>query len=154
MGSHQMYGTGGQLNAEVGYWLPVGVRFVGTLRVGYSASLDGRDYRVGYALGVLGSQSLQLEVGIDAQRRESPQAGGVSNGLLDRARIVQGGEYTVTLQLADDQRRGTGSLGQPTATTRSAAAGSIAPLRRPSRCGRRCRTRSGRRPALARRGRA
>ena len=34
MGSHQMYGAGGQLNAEVGYGLPVGARFVGTPRVG------------------------------------------------------------------------------------------------------------------------
>ena len=38
-----MYGSGGQLNAEVGYGLPVGVRFVGTPRVGYSASQYGRD---------------------------------------------------------------------------------------------------------------
>ena len=29
MGSHQMHGAGGQLDAEVGYGLPVGARFVG-----------------------------------------------------------------------------------------------------------------------------
>ena len=42
---------------------------------------------MGYVLGVLGSQSPRFELGIDAQRRESPQAGGVSNGLLGRASI-------------------------------------------------------------------
>ena len=86
-GSHQMYGAGGQFNAEVGYGLPVGARFVGTPRVGLSTSTYGRDYRVGYALGVLDSQSLRFELGIDAQRRESPQAGGTSNGVLGRASI-------------------------------------------------------------------
>ena len=79
-GLHQMYGAGGQVDAEVGYGLPVGARFVGTPRVGLTTSPYGRDYRVGYALGVLDSQSLRFELGVDAQRRESPQAGGVSNG--------------------------------------------------------------------------
>ena len=51
MGSHQMYGSGGQLNAEVGYGLPVGTRFVGTPRVGLATSQYGREYQVGYALG-------------------------------------------------------------------------------------------------------
>ena len=87
MGSHQMAGAGGQFDAEIGYGLPLGARLVGTPRVGYSASQYGRDYRVGYALGVLDSQSLQFELGVDAQRRESPQAGGVNNGLLGRASI-------------------------------------------------------------------
>ena len=90
VGSHQMAGPGGQVDAEVGYGLPVGSRFVGTPRVGVSTSQYGRDYRVGYtlgALGVLDSQSLGFELGVDAQRRESPQAGGVSNGLLGRASI-------------------------------------------------------------------
>ena len=85
-GSHQMYGAGGQLNAEVGYGLPAG-RFVGTPSVGYSASHYGRDYRMGYSLGLLDSQELRLELGVDAQRRENPQMGGVSNGVLGRATI-------------------------------------------------------------------
>ena len=33
MGSHQMYGSGGQVAAEVGYGLPLGARLVGTPRV-------------------------------------------------------------------------------------------------------------------------
>ena len=86
-GVQQTYGAGGSVNAEIGYGLPVGARFVGTPRVGLSTSTYGRDYRVGYALGVLDSQSLQFELGVDAQRRESPQAGGVSNGLLGRVSI-------------------------------------------------------------------
>ena len=36
MGSRQMYGFGGQLDAEVNYGLPVGARFVGTPKVGIS----------------------------------------------------------------------------------------------------------------------
>ncbi|MCY4121580.1 MAG: hypothetical protein OXG72_11745, partial [Acidobacteria bacterium] len=86
-GAHQMYGTGGQVNAEVGYGLPVGARFVGTPRVGMTASPYGRDYRVGYTLGVLDSRSLQFELGVDAQRRESAMAGGTSSGVLGRASI-------------------------------------------------------------------
>ena len=35
--------AGGEVNAEVGYGLPVGTRFVGTPRVGYSASQYGPD---------------------------------------------------------------------------------------------------------------
>ena len=53
MGSHQMYGSGERVDAELGYGLPVGARFVGTPRVGFSSSEHGRDYRVGYGLAVL-----------------------------------------------------------------------------------------------------
>ncbi len=87
MGSHEMYGAGGQVNAEVGYGLPVGARFVGTPRVGYLASQYGRDYVMGYSLGLLDSQELRLELGVDAQRRENPRMGGVSNGILGRTTI-------------------------------------------------------------------
>ena len=86
-GLHQMYGAGGQVNAEVGYGLPLGARFVGTPRVGYSASSYGRDYRMGYALGLLDSEELQFEVGVDAQRQENQQMGAVSNGVVGRASI-------------------------------------------------------------------
>ena len=53
MGSHQVYGPGDRVDAEVGYGLPVGARFVGTPRVGLATSHYGRDYRVRYGLGVL-----------------------------------------------------------------------------------------------------
>ena len=86
MGSHQrMYGAGGQLNAEVGYGLPVGARFVGTPRVGLMSSAYGRDYRVGYTVGVLDSEDMQFELGVDASRRESPMHGGADSSILGRA---------------------------------------------------------------------
>ena len=87
MGSHQMYGSGGQFNAEVGYGLPVGARFVGMPRVGLTTSEYGRDYRLGYGLGVLERGRMHFELGVDAQRRESPMEGGASNGLMGRATL-------------------------------------------------------------------
>ena len=85
MGAHQMHGSGGQVNAEVGYGLPVGTRFVGTPLVGVSTSQYGRDYRVGYTVGVLDSEDMQFELGVDASRRESPMHGGADNSVLGRA---------------------------------------------------------------------
>ncbi len=85
MGSHQMYGAGGQLNAEVGYGLPVGARFVGTPKVGLTNSTYGRDYRFGYGLGVLEQGRVNFELAAEAQRRESPTAGEVSKGFMGRA---------------------------------------------------------------------
>ena len=87
MGSHQMYGSGGQLNAEVGYGLPLGARFVGTPRVGLRTSQQGRDYQVGYALGVLDQGSVNFELTAEAQRRESATEGGASNGFMGRATL-------------------------------------------------------------------
>ena len=55
-------------------------------RVGLSTSEYGRDYRVGYGLGVLDRESLNVELGIDAQRRESSILGGTSNGVLGKVR--------------------------------------------------------------------
>ena len=87
MGSHQMYGSGDRVDAELGYGLPVGARLVGTPRVGVSTSTYGRDYRFGYGLGVLEQRSLNFELGVDAQRRESPMHGEASNGFLGRASL-------------------------------------------------------------------
>ncbi len=66
MGSHQMYRSGGQVNAEVGYGLPVGARFVGTPRVGLRSSQFGQDYQVGYGLRLLEQGKLNFELGVDA----------------------------------------------------------------------------------------
>ena len=85
-GPHQLAGAGGQLDAEVGYGLPAG-RFVGTPRAGFRTSEYGRDYRMGYSLGLLESRDLRLDVGVDAQRRENAQMGGADNGVLGRATI-------------------------------------------------------------------
>ena len=87
MGSHQMYGAGDRVDAEVGYGLPVGARFVGTPRVGLGTSQYGRDYRFGYGLGVLEQGKLIFELGVDAQRRESPMHGEASNGFRGQARL-------------------------------------------------------------------
>ena len=78
---------GNRLDGQVGYGLPVGRRFVGTARVGFSTSEYGQDYRVGYGLGVLDRESLTFELGVDAQRRKSPLLGGTSNGVLGRATV-------------------------------------------------------------------
>ena len=77
---------GYRLNGEVGYGLPVGARFVGTPRVGFSTSEHSRDYRVGYGLGVLERGSLQVDVGIDALRSESPMQG-ASNAVRGQASL-------------------------------------------------------------------
>ena len=86
-GSQQFSAPGGQLNAEVGYGLPVGARFVGTPRVGVMRSPHGREYRAGYGLGLLESGSLHLDLGLDAQRRVSAMPGGPDNGFLLRATL-------------------------------------------------------------------
>ena len=78
---------GNRLDGEVGYGLPVGRRFVGTPRIGFSASEYGQDYRVGYGLGVLDRESMNFELGVEAQRRNSPTLGGASNGMLGRATL-------------------------------------------------------------------
>ena len=78
---------GTRLDAEVSYGLPVGSRFVGTPRAGVRTSEYGRDYRVGYGLGVLDRERLNLELGVDAHRRESPMLDGTDHGVLARATI-------------------------------------------------------------------
>ena len=79
--------AGDRLDAEVGYGLPVGSRFVGTPRVGVATSEYGRYYRLGYGMTMLQARSTQLNLGIDAQRRESPLQGGTSHGVLGRATV-------------------------------------------------------------------
>ena len=59
------------------YGMPVGGRLVGT-------SDYGRDYRLGYGLGVLSRESLEFELGVDANRRESPSQGTAEHGVLGR----------------------------------------------------------------------
>ena len=85
--AHGGLASGNRLDGEVGYGLPVGSRFVGTPRFGVGTSEYGRDYRVGYGLGVLDRESLDFDLGVDAQRRESPMLGGTDNGFLGRAKL-------------------------------------------------------------------
>ena len=85
--AHGGLASGNRLDGEVGYGLPVGSRFVGTPRVGFSTSEYGQDYRVGYGLGLLDRESLAFELGVEAQRRNSPMLGGTSNGVLGRVTV-------------------------------------------------------------------
>ena len=59
----------------------------GTPRVGLTTSEYGRDYRVGYCLGVLDRGNVNFELGVDAQRREMPTQGEASNGLIGRGTL-------------------------------------------------------------------
>ena len=79
--------SGNRLDTEVGYGLPVGSGFVGTPRVGFAATTYGRDYRMGYGLTLLERQTLDLEVGVDARRRESLMLDGADHGFLGQTRL-------------------------------------------------------------------
>ena len=85
MGSHQIR-VRREVDAEVGCGLPVGVRLVGTPRVGFRTSQYDREHRVGYGLVALEQGKVNFELGVDAQRRESPMQG-ASNGFLGRASL-------------------------------------------------------------------
>ena len=85
--AHGGLAQGNRLDAEMSYGLPVGRRFVGTPRFGVGTSAYGRDYRVGYGLGVLDRESLHVELGVDAQRRESLRQDAASTGVLGRATV-------------------------------------------------------------------
>ena len=76
--------TGGRLEAELGYGLPVGSRLVGTPRFGIGTSEYGRNYRLGYGLGVLSRESLEFELGVDAARLESLGYGDADHGVQGR----------------------------------------------------------------------
>ena len=90
---HLLGGGGNRLDTEVGYGLPIGARFVGTPRVGLRTSEYGRDYRVGYGMQVLEQGRLNLQLGVDAEHRESPlfqmreQSGGTDQRVLGRATV-------------------------------------------------------------------
>ena len=91
--AHNGAANGTRLDTEIGYGLPVGNRFVGTPRAGVSTSEYGRDYRLGYGMQVLEQGKLNLQLGIDAERRESPlfqmqeQGGGTDQRVLGRATV-------------------------------------------------------------------
>ena len=85
--AHGGIAQGNSLDAEVGYGLPVGSRLVGTPKLGLRTSAHGKDYRLGYSLGVLSRERLALELGVEAQRRENAMQGGASNGVLGRASL-------------------------------------------------------------------
>ena len=73
--NHPLGSSGNRLDTEVGYGLPIGARFVGTPRVGVRTSEYGRDYRLGYGVEVLEQGRVNLQLGIDAERRQNPVFG-------------------------------------------------------------------------------
>ena len=77
----------GRVDAELGYGLPVGRRLVGTPRVGFGTSAYGRTYQLGYSLGALETEKMDLELGVETQRRERPLRTGSDVGVLGRARV-------------------------------------------------------------------
>ena len=94
MSHESVMGSGGhRLDTEVGYGLPIGSRFVGTPRAGVRTSEYGRDYRIGYGVGVLEQGRLNLQIGVDAERRESAlfqmqeQGAGTDQRVLGRATV-------------------------------------------------------------------
>ena len=87
LGSYGGQASAGRLDAELGYGLPVGGRFVGTPRVGFGSSAYGRTYQFGYRLGALGVEDLDFELGVDGHRRESPMLEGGDHGVLGRASV-------------------------------------------------------------------
>ena len=61
----------GRLEATVGYGMPVlGGRFTGTPEFGVGLSDGGRDWRLGWRLGVAGSGRVDFGLGVEATRRE------------------------------------------------------------------------------------
>ena len=61
----------GRLEATVGYGMPVlGGRFTGTSELGLGLSESGRDWRLGWRLGLAGSGRGAFGLGVEASRRE------------------------------------------------------------------------------------
>ena len=76
--------SGGRLEAELGYGMPVGGRLVGMPRFGIGTSEYGRDYRLGYGLTVAEGGAMSFELGVDAHRRESLGQQGAEHGVQGR----------------------------------------------------------------------
>ena len=78
---------GRSLDGRIGYGLRHGNRFVGTPRIGVRSSDYGRSWLVGYALELLERGGMNLQLDIDAERRENPRAAGADNGIVGRATV-------------------------------------------------------------------
>ena len=80
IGAHQTAG-GNRLDSRVGYGLPLGSRLVGTPQFGVLNGQHGRSYRVGYAIRPRNAEKLQIEIGIDAERRDRGGLGPAANSI-------------------------------------------------------------------------
>ena len=87
--AHGGIAQGNRVDAEASYGLAVGSRLVGTPRIGFKhvRVRTGLPGRVGSGPGVLAREHLNLELGVDAHRRESPILDGVDKGILGRASL-------------------------------------------------------------------
>ena len=83
-GTREARQRGGRLEAELGYGMPVGGRWVGMPRFGIGTSDYGRDYWVGYSLTVAEGGTTHFDLGVYANRRESPSQGTAEHGVLGR----------------------------------------------------------------------
>ena len=90
---HLLGGGGNRLDTEVGYGLPLGARLVGTPRLGIRTSEYSQDYRFGYGVEALEQGGVNLQLGVDAERRVSPAfqtreaSGAADQRVLGTARV-------------------------------------------------------------------
>ena len=78
----------GRLQARAGYGLPLGEgRFIGTPQLGFGVSEGRHDYTLGWHLSVARREDLDLTVGIEASRRENPDASSPDHGVMLQVRL-------------------------------------------------------------------
>ena len=78
----------GRLLARAGYGLPLGNgRFVGTPQLGFGLSGGRHDYTLGWHLSMAGRQALDLTLGLEASRRENPDATNPEHGVMLQLRL-------------------------------------------------------------------
>ena len=77
-----------RLEARAGYGLPLGEgRFIGTPQLGFGLSGGRHDYTLGWHLSVARQEDLDLTVGIEASRRENPDASDPDHGVMLQVRL-------------------------------------------------------------------
>ena len=77
-----------RLQARAGYGLPMGNgRFVGTPQLGFGLSEGRHDYTLGWHLSVARREELDLTVGVEASRRENPDASRPEHGVMLQLRL-------------------------------------------------------------------
>ena len=78
----------GRLQARAGYGLPLGSgRFIGTPQLGFGLSGGRHDYTLGWHLSVARRADLDLTLGVEASRRENPDAGNPEHGVMLQFRL-------------------------------------------------------------------
>ena len=75
------------LDAQLGYGLPIGTRFVGTPPFGVTMSVYGRNYRLGYAMGTIQRETVTRDIRSDTRVRQGSLVGGTDKGFIGRASL-------------------------------------------------------------------